>query len=81
MTARVHDPPDDVPSFAGVLLARRLAAGLTQGHVSRVTGIHKHSLSAYENGHREPPPVHRYALRMLFELDENADDGWWRVDW
>ena len=68
-------------TFAEVLRARRAEAGLSQAAIKRITGMHIGSLSAYENGHREPHPVHRYALRMLFGLPEDADGGWWRVDW
>ena len=68
-------------TFAEILRARREAAGLPQRKITKVTGIPFQSLSAYENGKREPHPVHRYALRMLFGLPEDADDGWWRVDY
>ena len=68
-------------TFADVLYQRRTEAGLSQRKIAKATGIPYQSISAYENSKREPHPVHRYALRMLFGLPEDADDGWWRVDY
>jgi transcriptional regulator with XRE-family HTH domain len=71
----------ETASFGAVLLRRRLATGLTKHAIQRRTGIQLTTLSAYENDVREPPPAHRNALRKFFGLDENDDDGWWRLDW
>ena len=69
-------------SFFGEALRRqRLAAGLSQLQLGQIVGIRKATISRYETGHCEPRPVVRYALRMALGLDENADGGWWRVDY
>ena len=68
-------------TFREVLRHRRSEAGLSQKKIERITGIPFQSISAYENGKREPHPVHRYALRMLFGLTEDADGGWWKADY
>ena len=71
----------DIVSFGEVLYLRRKAAGLTQASLGALVGLTGESLSQFEKGHREARPVCRYALRHALGLPEDADDGWWRVDW
>lgn len=69
-------------SFGDALRARRRRAGLSQTRLAEITGISRAHICNIENGRAdESRPVYRYALRCALGLPEDADDGWWRVDW
>jgi DNA-binding XRE family transcriptional regulator len=60
--------PAAVNTVGDLLVARRKAAGLTQGKAAELAGIHRQWLGRWERGRALPSPPDWTKLRTLFDL-------------
>lgn len=68
---------DGPPIGQNIRLARRLARDMTQGHLSRCSGIDQAALSGYENGHHIPTWERLVEIARCTGI---SDPGWFYTD-